>query len=235
MAMTGGIPQTSTNMTTDASSTPRAFTGLGRLPARLWCGPLLALLAVTAVSCSSVKIQSQRNPAVTGPVAARRLMVVGLEERPAVRAQFENQFVAQWKVASVECSSSHQQFALSSFSGDREEIRRKLAAAGLETVLAVRATDRVSGVEGAGVNVGLYGGGLSWSDVDESRYRRFTSGGEITTYVILSGKLFRVSDGALLWSSSTEIKLGESYDQDGVLREAAGAIAGQLRHDKVFE
>jgi TolB-like protein len=99
----------------------------------------------------------------------------------------------------------------------------------------VRATDRTTGVEGPGNGAALYGGGLTWSAADETRYRVFTSGGEITTRVILSGKLFRVSDGTLLWSSSTEIKLGESYDQDGVVREAAGTIAEQLRHDKIFE
>jgi hypothetical protein len=43
-----------------------------------------------------------------------------------------------------------------------------------------------------------------------------------------------VSDGTLLWSSSTEFKLGEAYDQDGVLREVAGSIAAQLRRDKIF-
>src|SRR5258707_117038 len=100
-------------MITDAFSNPSPSAGSGRCLAwrRFGCGSLLALLAVAAVSCSSVKIQSQRSPAVTGPVAARHLMLVALEERPAVRAQFENQFVAQWKVPRVECATSHGRFA----------------------------------------------------------------------------------------------------------------------------
>ena len=194
---------------------------------------ITALLSTLLTSCSSVKIQSQRSPAAAGPVSVRYLVVVALDERPELRARFENEFVAQWKVANVKCTASHERFKLADFAGDREEVRRKLTAASVETVLVVRATDRITSVEGSVAPV-LYAGELTWADVDTARYQMFTSGGEITTRLVVSGKLFRVGDGALLWSSFTETTLGENYDQHVVVRKVAGAIAGQLRRDKIF-
>lgn len=200
---------------------------------RLGGGLLLGVLALAVSSCGSVKIQSQRSPGISGLGAVHKMMVVAVDERPDMCIQFENQFVKQWLVPQVECTASHGRFTRADFMGDREAVRRKLAAAGAEVVLVVRATDRATGVQGPGT-VAAVTGVTSWSEVGEARYQLFTSGGEITTVQTVTGRLFRVSDGTLVWSSAAQVTMGDQYNLDTLMQELAGKIAGQLRRDQVF-
>lgn len=201
----------------------------------LWFGLLLPLLAGAVVSCSSVKIQSECSPAAASPVSARHMMVVGLDERPVVRAQFEKEFVSQWQGASVECGTSHERFAFADLSGDREEIRRKLEQAGQEAVLVVRAKDRIKSNGAADGAESLYSSSATRPNSDGTIFLTFTpSATEATIKLVVTGKLFRVTDGAPLWSSTIQSTVHEGFDQNAVLHEFAAAIAKHLIGDKVF-
>jgi len=204
-----------------------------RLPLIL-VGPLAVLLAGAVVSCSSVKTQSQFSSAAAEPISTRHLMVVGLDERPAVREQFEKQFVELWKVHQVACATSCERFTLAELTGDRQTIRAKLEQAGIDAVLVVRAKDRAK--TGAETTDSLYNGGLGFVSEGDARFLATspTSSG-VTIRLTVSGRLFTVGDGAMRWSTLAKTAMREGIDQDAAVRELAAAIANQLRMDKVFK
>ena len=222
------------NTDTHFNSVPATPTNRPVRPHRFWAGPLLVLLALVASSCSGIKIQSQRSTGLAGVGAVHNMLVVPLDGRPEMCFEFEKAFVAQWKVAQVTATGNQGRFPQSDFKGDREVLRQKLLAAGVESVLLVRPTDRTTTMRGSGVAGTMAGGATSWSEVEDARYEAYTAGPSITTIQVVTGKLFRVSDGALLWNSSTQLTLGNDYSPDVMFRQLAVTIAGQLQQDKVF-
>lgn len=177
------------------------------------------LLAVCAISfltsCSSTHIQGSRTAAGLSVSPFRNVMVFALDDRPDMRAQFESDlvyFLQQRKVVAVGSSS---QFGVSDFKGGAEEIRKKFATAGTESLLVVRVTGRTTFEKGPG-------------------YERAAGFGDIETDVQSAATLYRLSDGVPIWNGKMDTILKEQYHSRVELRGAAKAIVSSLAKDKVI-
>lgn len=194
----------------------------------LWLACLSSLALLT--SCSSTHIQSSRVPAVPAAAPFHNVLVVGMDERPEVRSQFEVDlvyFLQQRKVVGV---ASYKQFALSEFKGDRAAIRKKCASAGVESVLLVRMTGRTTFAEGH--QGGL--GSLDGSTADETSYELFSADGSFNTDMRLEAKLFRVSDAAPIWNGVVDTIIKQDNDTRHMLWGVAKAIISRLAKDQVI-
>ena len=158
-------------------------------------------------------------------------MVVGMDDRPDVRNPFENNVVRYLKERGVAGTASHAQFNMDELKGDKERLRQRFLAAGAESVLFVRVTDRADFVEGPPPSLGDVDAGA----VAESRYNALTTpGGEINTALGLGTRLYRVSDGAVIWSALVQEIMKEDADPDAFIRKTAKAIVDRLAKDKVI-
>jgi hypothetical protein len=185
-------------------TTPRTLTGL------------LALCAISLLtSCSSTHIRGSRTEAGSSVSPFHNVMVVALDNRPDIRAQFQDDlvyFLQQRKVVAVGSSS---EFTLSDFNGGAEEIHKKFATAGVESLLVVRTTGRTTFERGPG-------------------YERAAGFGDIETDVQLAATLYRVSDGVTIWNGAMDTILKDQYHARDVMRSVAKAIVSTLAKDKVI-
>jgi hypothetical protein len=71
--------------------------------------------------------------------------------------------------------------------------------------------------------------------VDESRYNAFTTpGGEVNTRFRLGARLYRVSDGAVIWSGVLDTVMKEDSDALVFIRSTARTIVDRMAKDKVI-
>ncbi len=157
-------------------------------------------------------------------------MVVAKDERPDVRSEFENDMVNALSKHQVTGVASYQQFPLDDLTGDKEQLKQKFANTGAQSVLIVRLVERGTFMSGPPGTIG----DISPGSVDEASYERFTSGGDIETDLRLGAKLYRVSDGSMVWSGVIDTTLKEDYDSIVVMRSVADRIVSGLAKDKVI-
>jgi hypothetical protein len=158
-------------------------------------------------------------------------MVVGKDERQEIRSQFENDLVIALRKRQVEALTSYQQFSLDDLKGDHEQLRQKFADVKAQSVLIVRVVERGSFVSGPPGTIGDITAGA----VDESTYVRFTEGGgDIETKLRLGAKLYRVSDGTLVWTGMVDTVLKEDSDSIALLRSIAQEIVSRMSKDKII-
>jgi hypothetical protein len=216
------------------TNTPRRLPRYSVLPSGTigqlarWLAGLSALALLTA--CSSTHIQSSRIAAVPPAAPCHSVLVVAMDPRPDIRSQFEADMVYFLQQRKVEGIASYKQFAVSDFKGGQAEIRKKCAAAGADSVLMVRTTDRTS--FGRAFPRSL--GSLEGSTPDETTYELFTSGGNIETDMCLDVRLYRVSDSAPLWNALVDTLLKDQYDSRAVAWKVAKGIVTRLAKDKVI-
>jgi len=190
------------------------------------------VLLVVLPACSSTHIKSTPNSAGMTSAPYRNVTVVGVEARPDFRNPFENDAVAFLKEHGVAGAASHERFTLDQMKGNRERIRELLAAANAESVLFVRVTDQTDSAAGA-PPASL--GSLDMGAVDESRYNALTMpGGSDNFNVRLSARLYRVSDGAVVWTGMMDTVVKEDFDSIVVLRTVAKTIVDHMATDKVI-
>jgi hypothetical protein len=196
--------------------------------------PVLALAAAGLLllpGCSSTHIQSKPTPAGLAAAPVHQIMVVGMDQRDYVRTPFESDVVTFLHERGVEGTASCAQFSFDQMSGDRQAIRQRLAAAGAQTALFVRVTDRADYAGGAPASLG----GMDWGAVEESRYNAFTTpGGTINTALRIGARLYKVSDGSVLWSGLFDTVVSENADSQAYMRRVAKSIVERLAKDKVI-
>jgi len=193
----------------------------------LTAGALVAL----APACTSTHIQSTRHPAGVGSPPFRDVTVVGMDNRPDVRDPFENDFVRCLQGYGVDGTASYTRFSYAEVSGSKEQLRQRLLATNVASVLFVRVTDRADFVDGPPVSLGS----MDMSGVDESRYNAFTTpGGNINSAWRIGARLFRVSDGAVIWSCMLETMMKEDADSLVFMRGVAKEIVERMDKDKVI-
>ena len=181
--------------------------------------------------CSSTHIKSSRTPAGMAAAPFRNIMVVGMDERPDFRNPFEHDAVGFLKERGVEGTASFTRFSFDEMKGDRAQVRQKLAAANVQSALIVRVTAQSDSVDGPPASLG----DMDMQAVDEDRYNSFTTpGGDIHIKLRLGAKLYRVSDGVVIWSGLLDTILSEDYDSIVVLRGMAKTIVEQMAKDKVI-
>ena len=194
---------------------------------KIVAGALLALMT----ACSSTQIQSTRHPAGMSAAPFRNVMVVGVDQRPEVRDPFENDAVAFLQERGVQGTASYTRFSFDEIKGDKEQLRRKLQGAGAESVLFVRVTQRTDFVDGPPASLGS----MDMGAVDESQYVAFTTpGGDINTRFRIGARLYRVSDGAVIWSGVFDAVMKEDADSTDFVRRTARTIVDRLAKDKVI-
>jgi hypothetical protein len=187
-------------------------------------GALLTLMP----ACNSTRTQSSRH--VAAP-PFRHVMVVGMDQRPEVRDPFENDAVAFLTEHGVAGTASHTRFSFDELQGNKELIRQRLLEAKLESVLFVRVTAQADFVEGPPASLG----NMDMGAVDESRYNAFTTpGGEVNTRFRLGARLYRVSDGAVIWSGVLDTVMKEDSDALVFIRSTARTIVDRMAKDKVI-
>jgi hypothetical protein len=158
-------------------------------------------------------------------------MVVGVDQRPEVRDPFENDVVSFLQGNGVNGTASYNQFSFAEVKGDKEKLRGKLKSAGVESLLFVRVTQRTDFVDGPPASLGE----MDMSAVDESQYVAFTTpGGDINTRFSLGARLYRVSDGAVIWSAALNEVMKEGADSTDFMRRTARATVDRMAKDKVI-
>ena len=196
-----------------------------------WCKALFsagALVAVTA-ACSSTHIQSKRYAAGIPPF--RNVTVVGVDQNPTVRNPFENEAVAFLQQRGVVAIASYTRFGFDEVKGNKEKFHQGLLAAGAESVLFVRVTGKTDFVEGPPASLGS----MDMGAVDESAYVAFTTpGGNMDTAWRLGARLYRVSDGAVIWSAALNTVMKEDADSLAFIRGLAKEIVQQMAKDKTI-
>jgi hypothetical protein len=190
-------------------------------------GALLALMT----GCSSTQIQSTRHPAGLSAAPFRNVTVVGVDQRPEVRNPFENDVVSLLREHRVDGTTSYLRLSFDQVKGDKEQLRQELRASGAESVLFVRVTQRTDFVDGPPASLGS----MDMGSVDESRYNAFTTpGGDINTGFRIGARLYRVSDGAVIWSGVLDTVMKEDADSTDFIRRIARIIVDRLAKDKVI-
>ena len=181
-------------------------------------------------ACSSTHIQSARTPAGMAAAHCRNVMVVGQDERPEIRNPFEDDVVRFLHEHGLEGTGSHDHFSLDELKGDKEQVRQKLAAVRVESVLYVRVSQRADTVQGppAGLE------STDAADVNDFGLSMTTSGGEVATHLRLGLNLYRISDGVLIWSGVMDTVLKEDDDTLVVVRRVAKTIVERLAKDKLI-
>jgi hypothetical protein len=193
----------------------------------LLAGTLIALTP----GCSSTHIQSTRHPAAAGTAPFHNVVVVGVDQRPEVRDPFENDAAAFLREHGVDGTASYTRYSFAEVKGDKEQLRQRLLAAGTQSLLFVRVTDQGDFVEGPPANLGS----MDMGAVDESRYNAFTTpGGDINTAFRIGARLYRVSDGAVIWSAMLDEVMKEDADSTDFIRRTARTIVDRLAKDKVI-
>jgi hypothetical protein len=192
---------------------------------------MAAALLVLTPACSSTHIQSTRQPAGVGVPPFRNVTVAGVEQNPDVRQAFENDAVADMNERGVRASASYTRFSFDDLKGNKEQLRKKLLAAGAESVLFVRVTQKADFVEGPPPDLGS----MDMGAVDESAYVAFsTPGGNIDTAFRLGARLYRVSDGAVIWSGVLNTVMKEGSDSLVFIRNTAKTIVERMAKDKII-
>ena len=76
---------------------------------------------------------------------------------------------------------------------------------------------------------------MDMSAADESQYVAFTTpGGDINTRFRIGARLYRVSDGAVIWSAVVDEVLTEDADSLAFIRRTAKTIVDRMAKDKVI-
>jgi hypothetical protein len=193
----------------------------------LFVGALSGLLT----ACGSAHIQGNRTAAGLAAPPVRSMMVAGVDNRPYVREPFENDVAGFLREHGVDGTASFHQISFEDLKGDKEQLRQKLQAAKAESILFVRVTDRSDFVQGAPTSLGSMDVGA----LAESRYDAFTAGGgDISTALRLGARLYRVSDGTLLWRGLLDTVKKEDTDSIVLLRTIAKNIVDRMARDKAF-
>ena len=189
------------------------------------------LFSALLCGCGSTHIQSTRHQLGVGVPPFRNVMVVGVDQNPDVRRPFENDAVAFLHERGVQATASYTRFNLDEINGDKGQLHQRFRAAGAESALFVRVTARADFTEGPPVSLGS----MDMGAVDESRYNAFmTPGGDINTALHLGARLYRVSDGAVIWSAVLEEVMKEDTDSLAFVRRTAKTIVGRMAKDKVI-
>jgi hypothetical protein len=203
-------------------------------PERMKCWSLTILkaaLPLLLAGCASTHIESRLATAGMSAAPFRQVMVVGRDSRPDVRDPFENDLVRYLQTHGVEGTASHTRFRLAELKGDKEDVRQRLVAANVVSVLFVHVTDRSDFVEGPPASLGS----LDTSGFDESRYEAFTvPGGDINTNFRIGARFYRVSDGAVIWSCVLDTIMKEDTDSLTFMRGVAKELVDRMVKDKVI-
>jgi hypothetical protein len=161
----------------------------------------------------------------------RNVTVVGVDQDTGVRTPFENDTVGLLQQRGVTASASYTRFSFDEIKGNKEQLRQKLLAAGVESLLFVRITAQADFVEGPPVSLGA----MDMGAVDESRYVAFTTGGgNINTAFRLGARLYRVSDGAVIWSAALDEIRKDDADAMAFIDRTARTIVERMAKDKVI-
>ena len=183
-------------------------------------------------ACSSTHIQSTRHPAGAGVAPFRNVMVAGVDQNPNRREPFENSTVALLREHGVTGTASYTVVSFDELKGDKEQLRQRLLAAKAESVLFVRVTGKADFAEGPPVSLGS----MDMGAVQEAGYVAFTAppGGEMNTAYRLGARLYRVSDGAVIWGGVLNATMMEDEDSLVFIRKTAKTFVERLAKDKVI-
>jgi hypothetical protein len=189
------------------------------------------LLPLLIAGCTSTHIESRRYAAGGSAAPFRNITVVGMDSRPEVRVPFENNVVGYLQKHGVEGSASYTRFRFAELKGDKEAIRQRLMAAHVGSVLFVRVTDRTDFVTGPPASLGS----MDMGTVNEVHHEALTvPGSDITSDWRIGAKLYRVSDGAVIWSCLLGTVMKEDSDSLTFMQGVAKGIVDQMAKDKVI-
>jgi hypothetical protein len=154
-----------------------------------------------------------------------------MDERPEFRDPFENDTVHFLQEHGVVGTASHSRFSLTELKGNQELIRQRLLEAKADSVLFVRVTEQ----DDTGGAPPVSPGSIDWGAVEETRYNALTMpGGDVNTHLRLKARLYRVSDGAVMWTGLMDTIVKEDYDSIVLLRGVAKTIVERMSKDKVI-
>jgi hypothetical protein len=165
---------------------------------------LLGAIALALAACASTSlINSWRDPAYSGP-PLKKIMVMGVSTQPSVRRVFEDQFVAELKMAGVDGVASYT-FIPQDGKADEATLRKAVEEAGADGALITRLVrieqkyQVTSGFYHPGPMTGFYG----WYS---SAWVGYYEPPTVYQYDVVTAEtsLYDIDAQRLLWSGTTE-------------------------------
>jgi hypothetical protein len=201
---------------------------MSALPANLSLGSVFAVLVATAAllaSCAtSSMVTQQSNPDYVGK-PFKSVMVVAVTADELVRRTFEDRMVALLGQRRVKGVPSYS--VIGSRKVEEAELRRAIAASGVEAVLITRVTrvDRSTGtLPGATVGIGFYG---YWETVHLPPEQ--VNG---PSWTVSETRLFDAKNGVLAWTGVMDTR--ENNDLDGALTQYINVVFDAMVRDRVL-
>lgn len=197
---------------------------------------VVSILVASAVglllpACGSTRVRGERTAAGARAGSVRNVTIVSLDPRADVRKPFERDVASKLKRHGVTGNPSFERFSLDELKGDWAQVRKRLADAGAEAILYVRLANRVNFSEGSRTGAG----DIDVNDLDAPGAIGFGHPeSKIDSHLFLEAQLFRVADGAILWSGSVNSLVKEDDDYLVVTRRIADAIVDRMASDRII-
>jgi hypothetical protein len=198
---------------------------------QIYHGVLCAITLLLAACASTSLTNSWRDPAYTGP-ALKKIMVMGVSTQPSVRRVFEDEFVAELKVAGVGAVASYKLIPQDG-KADEATLQRAVHEAGADGALITRLvriemkTQVTSGFYQSGPAMGFYG----WYS---SAWVGYYEPPMVYQYDVVTAEtsLYDINAQRLLWSGTTETFAPTNVKKE--TKEFATVIIDALKQQRLI-
>ena len=190
---------------------------------------VLSLVALAVVACAATQLtNSWTSPEYKGP-PLKKILVVGVSNQPALRRNFEDEFVKDLKAAGVDAVASYN-FIPEGGKAEEARVNQAVKDAGADGVLITRlvrvdVNTQVTPVYPSTMGMGYYGGyaGAYGGYYEPNMVTQ-------TDTIVLETNLYGVDESHLLWSGTTETFAPTNLKQE--MPGFAKIIMGELKKHK---
>jgi hypothetical protein len=174
---------------------------------------VLSLVALAVVACAATQLtNSWTSPEYKGP-PLKKILVVGVSNQPALRRNFEDEFVKDLKAAGVDAVASYN-FIPEGGKAEEARVNQAVKDAGADGVLITRlvrvdVNTQVTPVYPSTMGMGYYGGYAG-------AYGGYYDPGMVTQTdtIVLETNLYGIDESHLLWSGTTQTFAPSSLQQE---------------------
>jgi hypothetical protein len=192
------------------------------------------VIPLLSAGCATTNLTSSwKDPEHQGQ--PRRILVIGVARRPAIKRIFEDEFVRRLEALGTEAIASYT-VMLDEQQGDRAVIAAKLVEQGADAVLISRLvskrTVQVYVPGGPSYPPAYYG---SWRDFYGVGFQAASSPGYVTEdqFALMESNLYDAGSDKLIWSATSETELLGS--DESRVRSYIGVLVGEMARQKVIE
>ena len=182
---------------------------------------LTILSSLLIISCASTKLTSTWNNDAYDGIAFKKILIIGVSQKPALRALYENEFAATLKGRGTDAFPSHTLIPSDKML-DRDTIVESIGGRGMDAVLITSATAVKRYTSPPGYRNSYY------NDYAE-RYTYLISGDEVT----LETKLYDTRTEGLVWSAVSNTYIDGS--DKSVIQSIIRAVVDRLSEEQLIQ